>query len=45
LMRRCPFVIALWPGVGETAAVSDDLAPGLYEEIVSAALVSRLASI
>jgi hypothetical protein len=44
-MRRCPFVIALWPGVGETAAVSDDLAPGLYEEIVSAALVSRLASI
>jgi superfamily II DNA or RNA helicase len=39
------FVIALWSGAGETAAVSDDLAPGLYEELVSAALVGRLASI
>ena len=29
---------------GETAAVADDLAPGLYEELITAALVSRLAS-
>jgi superfamily II DNA or RNA helicase len=38
-------VIALRLGAGETAAVSDDLAPGLYEELVSAALASRLASV
>lgn len=38
-------VIALRPGAGETAAVSDDLAPGLYEELVSAALAGRLTSV
>ncbi len=38
-------MIALPPGAGQNAAVSDDLAPGLYEELVSAALVGRLASV
>jgi hypothetical protein len=38
-------VIALRSGAGKTAAVNDDLAPGLYEELVSAALVGRLASV
>ncbi len=38
-------VIAFGLRAGETSAVSDDLAPGLYEELVSAALVARLASI
>ena len=38
-------LIASASGARETAAVADDLAPGLYEELVSAALVAQLASI
>jgi hypothetical protein len=38
-------VIASGRRAGETAAVADDLAPGLYEELVSAAIVGRLAAV
>lgn len=38
-------MIALRPGAGETPGVSEDLEPGLYEELVSSALLGRLASV